>query len=429
MKDNGEEGRSDYNPPLERRRARGSDIYVEEAGEQVGGDAAAILGRRANVVDRRDLGDERAPARRRATAPAASAASVCGSADDGRRHAAERDARGRSPATPAITTFEIACAARVPTFRNHCRPRTAGISNADDELVGPAPRSGDSRCRSSRTARGASRRRSAARPPPRRPRAPAACRPPATRWRRCRRACRGSGSARRRLRARPRRASAARRRTSGERMRSVYVASAPIDRTVAAHARSSRSGVEPPEIQEPRLLQRAEVERHVQVGAPGHRHERPLVAQHLQRVGERRGSSSVRCEIVEQASVITFNRGASQIMTSSSADRWSARSLRSLRFAVPFVAARSSDRSPSSRCSGTGCRRGRRESAASDGRRPEGDRRHDHARRADAALRAAVLDERALQRMTAAAALRSSSRACRRPARTARGRSSPARRR
>ena len=40
-------------------------------------------------------------------------------------------------------------------------------------------------------------------------------------------------------------------------------------------------------VQEPRVLQRAEIERDVQVGAAGHRHERPLVAQHPQRVAER----------------------------------------------------------------------------------------------------------------------------------------------
>ena len=38
--------------------------------------------------------------------------------------------RGRGPRTAAMTTFEIACAARVPTLRNHWRPSTGGISKA-----------------------------------------------------------------------------------------------------------------------------------------------------------------------------------------------------------------------------------------------------------------------------------------------------------
>jgi len=34
------------------------------------------------------------------------------------------------PRTPANTTLEMACAARVPTFRNHCFPVTGGTSTA-----------------------------------------------------------------------------------------------------------------------------------------------------------------------------------------------------------------------------------------------------------------------------------------------------------
>ena len=56
--------------------------------------------------------------------------------------------RGRSRRRhPAITTFEIACAARVPTLRNHWRPRTAWNLERHDQFVGPARRSGGSRCR------------------------------------------------------------------------------------------------------------------------------------------------------------------------------------------------------------------------------------------------------------------------------------------
>ena len=77
------------------------------------------------LVERRAAGQRRFGSRR---------------ADDRRRDAAERDPHGagRWPAgdvgrrsggpTPAMTIFEIACAARVPTFRNHCVPRIAGIS-------------------------------------------------------------------------------------------------------------------------------------------------------------------------------------------------------------------------------------------------------------------------------------------------------------
>ena len=38
--------------------------------------------------------------------------------------------RGSAPRTPATTTFEIACAARVPTLRNHCAPSRRGTSTA-----------------------------------------------------------------------------------------------------------------------------------------------------------------------------------------------------------------------------------------------------------------------------------------------------------
>ena len=38
--------------------------------------------------------------------------------------------RGAGARTAAMTIFEIACAARVPTFRNHCRPSTGGTSIA-----------------------------------------------------------------------------------------------------------------------------------------------------------------------------------------------------------------------------------------------------------------------------------------------------------
>src|SRR4051794_22146935 len=65
-------------------------------------------------------------------APDESAASVLGSRTTvgPTLPIAMRGAWPRPGSTPATTTFEIACAARVPTLRNHCRPLTAGISTA-----------------------------------------------------------------------------------------------------------------------------------------------------------------------------------------------------------------------------------------------------------------------------------------------------------
>ena len=55
---------------------------------------------------------------------------------------------------------------------------------------------------------------------------------------------------------------------------------------VSADANRPQLG-ERPQVHEPRGRQRAEVQRDVQVGTAGHRHQRPLVAEHAQRVGER----------------------------------------------------------------------------------------------------------------------------------------------
>ena len=133
----------------------------------------------------------------------------------------------------------------------------------------------------------------------------------------------------------------------------------------------------------------------VEVGAPGHRHQRPLVAQHLQRVGERLRLEQRRdaTDRVGCARLVTYHDDASSATISGRP--------------VPRSAARRCDVDRSidrrvARCSGTGCRQADPASASSDGFAAERHRRHDHPRRADAALRAAVLDERALQRMTAA---------------------------
>src|SRR5439155_19035540 len=86
--------------------------------------------------------------------------------------------------------------------------------------------------------------------------------------------------------------------------------------------------VEPPEIQEPALAERPEIEGDVEVGTSGHRREWSFVAQHLQRVAERSG--------FEQASI------------------------RHRRLHVTL--SESIGKSPDTPCTGTGCPRGRPES-------------------------------------------------------------------
>ena len=103
-------------------RPRAGLCLGPELGEQVRRDPAAVGGRRADVVDRRDVLEQRGlrrgqRCRRRRAPPRCAAART-----HGRRDAAERDARvsGRAHA-PAITTFEMPA-------RRACRPcgRTAG---------------------------------------------------------------------------------------------------------------------------------------------------------------------------------------------------------------------------------------------------------------------------------------------------------------
>ena len=155
-------------------------VSLAELREQVRRHAASILGGRAHVVDRRDLA-QRASLASAVDAPAASAP----------RSRASRTTvgatlpnamRGVVPATPATTIFEIACAARVPTLRNHCVPSTGGTSIADDQLVGPhrpSPIAGIELVNGTSRVAFALRAR---RPRRRRP-APAASRRPATRSR------------------------------------------------------------------------------------------------------------------------------------------------------------------------------------------------------------------------------------------------------
>jgi len=54
---------------------------------------------------------------------------------------------------------------------------------------------------------------------------------------------------------------------------------------VAAHLNPTQR-VEGPEVQKSRVLERPEIQRHVQIGAARHRHERALVAQQAKRVGQ-----------------------------------------------------------------------------------------------------------------------------------------------
>ena len=75
-------------------------------------------------------------------------------------------------------------------------------------------------------------------------------------------------------------------RTSGDAITSVWVASAPMQ-SRSPRSLDSPQRIEPPQVQEPRVLQRPEIERDVQIRAPRHRRQRPLAAQHLQRVAER----------------------------------------------------------------------------------------------------------------------------------------------
>ena len=183
------------------------------------------------------------------------------------------------------TTFEIACAARVPTLRNHCRPaqraesRSATISSSGRSTRAPVA-GVEAVERHAPRAAGASagRRRHRRRP------APAACRRPAMRSRCCRRACRDSGSARRRPRAHAA-ASIGSRVRDERRADDVGVRRQRADGQVRSPRTLDRpQRVEPPQIQEPRVLQRAEVERDVQIGA----------ARHRRRAAPRRAASGAR---------------------------------------------------------------------------------------------------------------------------------------
>ena len=218
-------------------------MCVEETGEQVCGHAAAILSRRANVVDRRDFGDERGLRVGHRTARGENGFGLR-QAHHGRRHAAERDSR------------PIAGDPGHHDFRDRLRGARADLPeplpaanrvdfDRRDDFIGPGQRLAipGVEAREGHAAR--RRPRSAARPPPRPPRARATCRRPATRWRCCPRACRGSGSARRPTSRAAATSIGSRRFTSGERMRSVYVASAPIDMHRCRAARIVRSASSP----------------------------------------------------------------------------------------------------------------------------------------------------------------------------------------
>ena len=82
----------------------------------------AVFGGRADVVDGTDLVPKHRR-RRRGLGSVRVARITVGPT-------LPKASRGAGPRTPAITTFEIACAARVPTLRNHWRPGTVSISIA-----------------------------------------------------------------------------------------------------------------------------------------------------------------------------------------------------------------------------------------------------------------------------------------------------------
>ena len=136
-------------PPVARRaRAERSAIYAAPSRARTrGGDSPPRAG-----GTRRSNGCRRSARSRRQSVRCASAID----APDGERRlvsgaAARPSARrcrtrcaapSRPVRTPAITTFEIACAARVPTFRNHCRPsiaRNLDARRSARRRAGPSP--------------------------------------------------------------------------------------------------------------------------------------------------------------------------------------------------------------------------------------------------------------------------------------------------
>ena len=206
------------------RRRHGARLpaagVADDPVERPGRDDAAVVGGRADVVDRVDLArpaprprvgrlrasaaGPRAPPRRR---PPGSAGRRPTRAPPGRRASAGSPARlapGEGdddladrlrPPRPDLAEARLAAAARPGSGPGgSARPARAPSAGRRPRTRSPRP-----------SARRAARRRRS----PRRARAgPAACRRPATRWRCCRRACPGSGSGPRRSWPRPRRAPA-----------------------------------------------------------------------------------------------------------------------------------------------------------------------------------------------------------------------------
>jgi hypothetical protein len=92
---------------------------IPKTGEKVGGDARPVFCRRSDVVNRRELFRKHVP-RHRDRRATRSAASVPGSRTPVgvKLPMAIRGWSSHTRATAAMTTFEIACAARMPTFLN-----------------------------------------------------------------------------------------------------------------------------------------------------------------------------------------------------------------------------------------------------------------------------------------------------------------------
>ena len=198
-------------------------------------------------------------ARRDARRPSSAAAARASRTPRARRarpappiRARRRPCRRSRSTTNASDATAITIALRTPTLRYSCGPRRTAPRTASDQLAGARARCASARAGSRRSARPARPRR----PPPRpsaseRRRAPAACRPPATRWRGCRRSSRVADLRRadgaRRVRQRRARASA-----SGGCISSVHVTPAPRTQVSPLDAATRRSSATPARPRRPR---------------------------------------------------------------------------------------------------------------------------------------------------------------------------------
>ena len=278
---------------------------------------AAIHRRRSNVVDRRDVVEQRLP--RLLDQPARERRSALPRPHDGRR-----DRRGRRrvvAATTAITTLRLPGRARAD-LRNIWRPRRAE-SEGDDQLVGPAdalaiagiegveghaPRAGCALQHDHRVG-GSEHRQAVAR---RRGIRDVAAERAAILDLHAADLTRG-GREHRQARAHERRSD------------EIGVRRERADEEDVAARLDGPQRVEPPQVHEPRILQRAEVEGHVDPRSPPSARLGPSVAQHLQRVGQRpwfeqravRRSSPTSEGTAENAEIANHSGNAFILLTST----------------------------------------------------------------------------------------------------------------